>query len=548
MGKVKPTAQDIINYYRTYYGATSNEEAIKMARARGKWGAQQDVEYRLSGGLNMGRVGDELVINNKKEEPVLPPNDKHPGDKLKDFGKGLLLAAGFIAAPEVAVPTTVAAALVGCQNGVMGDDVTTVNANQSVGLNMTVKLPDNKAELAAQTEALEKLCVLVQNKGDINDNNQKNIIQKLDALAVTFKNLMNNSTAITKENLERLYDMVDSWLGLIDENQKSFSVQNHKDIQELKNQIYLVLDGQEADSVKLEKIINLLTDIKDINDTFKKEVIKRLDELKGKANKDYSQYFETLINNVEKGNVSLENIDKQVTEISKYSENLNKLVNIYRTEGINLGNAILAVIQKIDFSQKDVDLTVIEELLKQAVGEQKLTNTQLTQLTKDFKNLSAIVANFSEQTFNQLATIISKMDKKSPDYTAQLCTIIELLANLDAKQEVRNQNTIKAIENVGVVIVGQLTKIYNEIKANKNLDYTTVLNAILAKLGTIEEADQARHITLLSWLNENAEAILNAIKDHQVIVEVKNGCCCCKENPDNPPNEGIIGNLNELLG
>ena len=115
---------------------------------------------------------------------------------------------------------------------------------------------------------------------------------------------------------------------------------------------------------------------------------------------------------------------------------------------------------------------------------------------------------------------------------------------------------------IGNNVTASLNAIYAKIGQGGTTapDYTAILNAILDKLDGMQKDNNKNFAAILnaignidikpqdlSWIKGHLDAILEAIKDHDVVVTVEGGkCCCCKDG--GIIHEGVLGDLNDLLG
>ena len=239
-----------------------------------------------------------------------------------------------------------------------------------------------------------------------------------------------------------------------------------------------------------------------------------------------------------------------------------------------------ADLMKILSEIKDINLQILDEI-KKAKDELKAT---LNTNNQAVLNALAKLNDNDQQTLNVLNEIkglinkfgtegksmaeailvaIGNLDPNSKDYSAKLDAIIDLLKKLDANNEQRSKNVIDAISKLGVSISADLTAIYNKINAGGQTgkDYSEVLDAILKKLGEMQNDNNNNFAAVLkaigqidikpqdlSWIKAHLDAILEAIKNHEVIVKVEGGKCHCCDKDGNTVHEGVLGDLNDLLG
>ena len=568
--------------------AKNVEDAINMAKQNGKWSpADEKALGTLNGAANWGRIMDEYAFDsskadeykknlpeaqkqqkleaarrNKTKKQEQKENRENWKSTLADAGK-LLLAL---------TPLGWAS----CSD---------INSEQNQGVYI-----DFGVLFSAIQSRLDD--ILKEMKGIRSDFSVQygNLLNKVDTII--------NQHYQTKEELMlQVNQLAAEFMVLLNEiitNQKQSNADNNKHAEEIKKLLEAILNSQDDADVKLQKIYELIAKTKDIivnidtkldgimnqlakmldNDETIINALKKLDQNDQKTQKiltdiynainglgsEFKAYFKDIIVQLSKGNVKLDNIEKLLKIINNNIECLKGIVTKYGNKGIDLGNAILNAIKNINISMPDVDLSGIEALLNQLVNGQKRTNDGVDNITK-------LLNNFSANTANQLNIIIAKLDKNSPDYSAQLNTIIELLEKLDANNETRNKKVLDAIDKLGVKISGDLTAIFNKIGkgGQEGKDYSSVLNAILAKLGNIDANNSNNFNRVIEALGKLSvgdktdvdlkpvldilEKILKAIKDHKVTVDVNGKVICeCHCGADNTVHEGVLDDLTALLG
>ena len=439
---------------------------------------------------------------------------------------------------------------------------------------------------------------IIKNQGDIRSDNNRN--------AEDIKKLLEqilNSQEDADVKLQKIYDLIDEAKGII--------VKIDGNVNDINNKIDTIIKNLEA-SLDNDKTIIAALEKLDKNDQKTQSILTAIYNAINGLGAEFKAYFKDIIVQLANGNKKLGDIEKILNTINKNIESIKSLVTKYGDEGSKLGNAILNAIKNLNFNTT-VDLSGIEALLKQISGNQVDIKGSIGDLTNNFNKFSAsttaqlntIIAKLDktspdyskqlntiidmlakldannearnnkllcaiEKLGNKLsadiAVIIAKLDKTSPDYNAKLDAIIALLEKLDANNEERNKKVIDAINKLGVNISADLTKILNKIGqgGQDGKDYSSVLNAILAKLGDIDANNTKnfnRVIEALGKLSvgdktdvdlkpilDKLEEILKAIKDHKVTVDVTGKVCCECNCGNNTVHEGVLGNLNDLLG
>ena len=422
-------------------------------------------------------------------------------------------------------------------------------------------------------EKYQKILEKMQDIENVNINTNEKITEiseKIDKLKGKFDTFDDSAILEAIDKLVQQGAQANAMLELIYDAMGAIGDDSKKYFGDLINAV--VKNGSKIDDLKalLNAINNSVKNGTEVQKQNAKAILEKLDEL----GFNVVDGMDKITQAVQAGNVKLDTIITILNDIKglvcKYGENGNKL-----------GNAILAAIGKINFTAT-VDLSGIEKLLKELGTKQDATTGEVTKLTNLFNK-------FSGTTAAQLNTIIAKMGSGS----AKLDDIINLLVAMDANQEARNQKVLAAIEKLGGDVTTDLTAILNAINSipqAEQKDYSAALNAILDKikegnannnanfkavLDAIEKhgakvtvgmnaildaiKNQPDYSTKLDAilkrldaLGAKAQEILEAIKDHDVKITVdvtgKVKCECNCNCGDGGKHEGIIGNLNDLLG
>ena len=648
--------QSKLQPYFTVSGAKSVEEAIQIAKDAKVWTADDEKQLNaLNGGANWGKTMDEFAFDSSKAAEYKQNLPKAEKDRQlaqarkrnnqepsvwKTVGKyaGAVAAgagavvggAALITGAAVTLPGWAVAGLIvggGLLFTSCSEDNININTKQDVDIYIP-KAPD-------YTDFLITIITKLQESGDVDAKNYAAILQSL-------ANILQNQT-INQSQIDSIGKRLKDLLQNIIDNQISMQIDNNKNAADLLAKLNQILNSSDAANVKLDKIMELLADIKgigqsidtkldgilgklaealdndqtiiaslkklDANDQLTNQILNQILNAIGQLGSEYKGFFSTIINQVANNNAKMDDVNAMLKVINNNVTNLNALVKKYGDQGSVLGNAILNAIKNLDFSA-DVDLSGIEAMLNKLVTGQGETNANITNLTDVFNKFSAnttlqlntiidkldksapdyntkldaiikllekldanndarnnkILAAIEKLGANictNLNAILAKLDKSAPDYNAKLDQIIKLLGQLDANNDARNNKILAAIDKLGVNVSADLTAILNKIGTGggQGQDYSAILEKILNKLGDIQQDNNNNFSAVLkaignidikpadlSWIKEHLDAILEAIKDHDVVVTVEGGSCCCCHKDGSPVHEGVLGDLNDLLG
>lgn len=381
----------------------------------------------------------------------------------------------------------------------------------------------------------------------------------LNAIINAIKN-GNTSMAELKVIIEGLAEKLEGIIDRLDVNNKY-----QKDIKELLEKIN---SGQMSDSEKLIEMINLLKNIENITG----EINNKLDVVINKLEGMYAQN---------------ENIQKYLAKIAEYikqnnsktdvtNELLQKLID--KSQGGGQGGGGLT----------EAQLEAILKAISENGNKIDVTNKLLADMKNGQEYILEAINKFGVDILNKMDTVIKLINDMQGDNTevkAALENILKQLVKMDGNQQANAQKILDAIANIkvtggGVVdlssVEAMLAKLIELV--GKNGEQLTDINAkldvlnITAKaiedkldasnkdhkviidiLNSIKDSqakgyDDSKLLAILDLISGKLDDILAAIKDHDVKVTVdvtgKVSCeCNCGGN-----HEGILGDLDDLLG
>lgn len=361
-------------------------------------------------------------------------------------------------------------------------------------------------------------------------------------------------------------------------------------------------------STKVDQNVNIPITVPTIDYTpYFNTLITQLNELKNDQASNFKLVIEGLNAIFKKQNATADDIEAIVNNLRKVLNNQQQQIQITTKNGQDakaFGEQLMAILVKMQEIMKDTKLSVeqkteqISALLNEIGGS--ISNIEVTSADTnktvhsiyekidslkgmyDDSNVIAAINNLAakgDTTNALLGMIYDQIGKLGGDAKAHFGNILKAIVNNGGKLddlkkllEAINNNikqgnaqakdlgerTIAAIDILGLDVSDKLMKIYNKIP--KNNDYSVVLDGILAELKGLK-ADNNNNFanviaaignkeipaTDLTWLKDNLDAILAAIKDHDVKVTVEGGTCKCSCS-EGSKHEGIIGNLNTILG
>ena len=319
----------------------------------------------------------------------------------------------------------------------------------------------------------------------------------LEALTKIF-DAVNSGTELSAKNnilLEQLVQLVSSLDSNTDESLKNTIEQMFAMLAEA------IQKGQEIDEKTYDLLLSMSNDIKEGNTQnaeFYETIINKFDGLEG-VMKDY-----------------LKNILEAVNKNSAISEDIKNLT-MKVLEQINNGavanndalKAILEAISKIQVGDGgNVDLSTIEKMLAELLDQSKSNGELLSSIDGKLDVINMTIKTAKEEILNKLGEGFDKTDQHYKNIEATLNDIVN---------------------NAGAGF--------------DDSEILTHLDLILKSIEKISEKFPDK-TDLLAKLDE----ILAAIKDHKVIVNVEGEITCKCDCDNSGSHEGIVGDLEDLLG
>ncbi len=218
-------------------------------------------------------------------------------------------------------------------------------------------------------------------------------------------------------------------------------------------------------------------------------------------------------------------------------------------------NAILE--QLVQNGAKVDDLAALLKKINENVVKYGETAKQTGQeIIAAIKNLGVNVSADMNAILNAIGNDSQKLD----DIKALLQQINGNVVKYGAEGKKLGEKILEAINKLGANMVAGFNAIL--AKMDKQPNYMPILEKILAKLGDIDNTNKTNFAAILEALGKRNDVdltallnkldeILQAIKDHDVHVTVDvtgKVTCECNCGKGNCPNEGIITELNNILG
>ena len=441
---------------------------------------------------------------------------------------------------KLAMATFAAVGLTSCSSE---DTGTTIIDNSetkvSVAASVTTKI-DNNALAEAYNKGIKDLMNFLKPYMEQLVNNQNTM---MDFVAQILAKL--DSQGVKLDNIEELIKNFMAQYGIDAKNKdellaKIYTAITNADAatQEALNGISEKIDqnNEKADETNalLTKLIGLVNKLGKDGKELGSYILQMLNKIGLSMNANFSKLLEA----IERGNVSLDEIKAMLAE-------LNKLVADGNKQNQELGEKILNYLGAIGFEMNRNFTAVLEAINKGVAGTESLRDLLEKILDNQDKNTKAIIEAIGN----------IKIDGGNID----LSSIEKMLAELIDLTK-KNGNTLSSID--GKLDVIQLTQqaILDKInveahKGDERYEKTNaLLNEILDKVGKQNGSyDDSKLLDILNNLSKlidtKLDQILDAIKDHDVKVTVDvTGQVKCECNCGNGgKHEGILGDLDKIL-
>ena len=407
-------------------------------------------------------------------------------------------------------------------------------------------------ELSAENnKLLAQLLEMVGNIDTGTDPAITNLLEKIFTMLETAINQQNNSdselqdslqTLISSvnailESLQKILDKVNAGTELSAENNKllaqllemvgNINTETDPAITNLLEKIFTMLEmainQQNNSDSKLQDLLQTLIDKVDAfmqgSQTADEKTLKLLETLIDSVNAGNAanaQFYETILNK----------LDGLEAVIKDYLMNILDAVNKNGEISADIRNLTQKVLEQINghaVADNDALKAILEAINNLSVGTGG--NVDLSKI----EEMLAALLKQTEENGNLLTDINGKLDVINMTIKAATDEIKNLLGDKFDQNNEYFKQIIDKLEGFG-------SEGYDDTELLQKLD--TILNI----LGNI--SDNTNKDDLLSKLDE----ILAAIKDHKVIVDVT-GKITCDCNCGNDQNhEGIVGDLEDLLG
>ncbi len=425
-----------------------------------------------------------------------------------------------------------------------------------LGLSMKEYGDQIVALLVQNNKKLDGIANELKNNGEQNNEIIK-ILTNINNTVSTLKDLTAGISADIKINGQSVKTQLDAILNAINSNNLNLGGLNEQ-MDKLQDLLKEVINNQETSLVFQE------------NSNMNEETIINL--IKGLQSADESKQLETIIDILKDIKGITQNIDNKLDAIQN---TVTEIKNKFGDDGI--AASLDKLIELIQANNDKADVT--NELLKKLI-DNGVTKADVEAIINAINKLGVdVVANM-----NAILDAIKAAGDNGKDIKALLDKILAKLDTMDENQKTNAKAILDAIANIkvgggGNVDLSSLEKMMAELleltKGNNGLltdidAKMDVLNvttkAILDKIEAEAGKNDERYENVMNILNnikggnfddtklmEKLDKVLNklddilaAIKDHKVTVDVTGKVTC--ECNCGKPHEGIIGDLNDILG
>lgn len=422
------------------------------------------------------------------------------------------------------------ATMASCSN----DDAMTVIDNSenkvSVAANVTMKI-DNNALADAYNKGIQDLMTFLKPYMDQLVNNQNTM---MDFVAQILAKL--DSQGVKLDNIEELIKNFMAQYGIDAKNKdellaKIYAAITNADAatREALNGILEKIDKNNAKADEtnalLTKLIALVNKLGQDGKELGAIILKMLNKIGLSMNANFSKLLEA----VERGNVSLDEIKAMLAE-------LNKLVADGNKQNQELGEKILNYLGSIGFEMNRNFTAVLEAINKGVAGTESLRDLLEKILDNQDKNTKAIIDAIGNIKIDGGNIDLSSIEKMLAELLKQSQKNGNILSNIDVKTDII-ATTTKSILAVLEKEFGKNDERYKNVM--------NILTVIANKEGS--KGNDEKLLAKLDEILAKLDQILDAIKNHKVEVDVTGKVTCECNCGNNGKHEGILGDLNKIL-
>ena len=448
------------------------------------------------------------------------------------------------------------------------------------------KILDATQGNSTKLDAIAQLLAKMQNQ---DAEFQKNVLNILGNIGADYTEVLNKILEATQGNSTKL-DAIAQLLAKIQDQDEKFQKQvldfiakGNTDYTDILNKI---LEAAENNGTKLDALGQLLAKIQNQDENFQKQVL----ELLAKVGPDYSEVLNKILDATQGNSTKLDAIAQLLAKMqnqdAEFQKNVLNILGNVGTDYTEVLNKILEATQ--GNSQKLTDITQLlakmqnqdaefQKNILDAINQLGIEITgQLNNILNSIKNISvgggdssnieALLNKVLEKMDSNTAAIIEAIGNIKPGEggTVDLSSVEKMLKELIELTAKNNDLLEKINAKVEVISVTQQA-ILEKINSFENMGCDTsklesLLKEILDKMGQQSGSyDDSKLLEILNNLTakfeeyskltkDQLDKILEAIKDHDVNVTVDvTGKVICECNCGGN-HEGIIGDLEDILG
>ena len=436
--------------------------------------------------------------------------------------------------PQILKLLTAGGATIATMASCSNDDAVTVIDNSenkvSVAANITMKI-DNKALADAYNKGIQDVMTFLKPYMDQLVNNQNTM---MDFVAQILAKL--NSQGVKLDNIEELIKNFMAQYGIDSKNKdellaKIYTAITNADAatREALNGILEKIDQNNAKADEtnalLTKLIALVNKLGQDGKELGAIILKMLNKIGLSMNANFSKLLEA----VERGNVSLDEIKAMLAE-------LNKLVADGNKQNQELGEKILNYLGSIGFEMNRNFTAVLEAINKGVAGTESLRDLLEKILDNQDKNTKAIIDAIGNIKIDGGNIDLSSIEKMLAELLKQSQKNGNILSNIDAKTDV--------IATTTKSILAALEKEFGK-NDERYKNVMNILTVIANKEGS--KGNDEKLLAKLDKILAKLDEILDAIKNHKVEVDVTGKVTCECNCGNNGKHEGILGDLNKIL-
>ena len=569
--------------YKSVGGYTMSEEAlIARAEADGRITKAEANSLRsgLNGSANWGKVGDSLEASKfdpsqhkvyEKEFAEAQKKKKPRKQTAADIDRQIAQNGAKTLVKILSLPFTL---FTSCQD-VTEDYSQHIVQNNYNTYNIKITEDSSIADLMFSIKtALDDIKTEIRTNGDRNNDNLQKLYNKLNEFEGYIVTIITNQEKNAK-SAEEFYQQIINLIGK-DTELLQIMVEKLTENNEVLGNIKALMQKNNAQNDKiLEAVLSVKFGVDQLHKdneeikTLIKNVETAINKLPANLEAKFKGYLMSIIDGIGNTNTKVSDLIALVKLVNQNVEKGNKqqqeaaakILAAIQAMNCNMTAGMNAILKAVNDGNSKI-IANIDKILKLV---ETMDKNQEARNDKILKAIASLNGKMVEE-FEKLVKIGDKNNQLTTETNKLINVAIELLGKMpNAVTDL--SAVIKAIKETGaslnssIVNLANLLKTVNENVVAGNKTNEKLLNTVISKLDGLDKdcvnyfkqvieaiGKKSGQGVDLTKIEKQLDAILQAIKDHKVII--KGGCGCCNDENfcNDPVNEGVIEDLNWLLG